>query len=150
MTEPTTQEQWYQRESHKAFVIADDSLNIQLRSFVKDHDHRLLGDGEVTHDGRDTGHEGPLRLVLDGRDLSIKQGHFGSLHDVVSVITLCRLQEEERFDIAQDGEPERGSRAGVETSKRWRGPETAVVELNVQVAWASHRCQFRWSRWGLR
>ena len=96
-----------QGQADESFVIADDPLNVQLSSFVENHDHGLLGDGKVTDHRRDTGHEGTLSLVGDRGDLTIEQRDLGSLHDVGSLVTLSGLQEEERFDVAENRKADR-------------------------------------------
>ena len=126
-------EEWYQRQSDEPFVVADDSLDIQLGALVEDHDHGLLCDGKVTDNGRDTGNEWPLALVRNRCDLTIKQRDLRSLHHVRPLVALCGLQEEERFDVAQDCETDRREGSGVRCTEGRYDSEGSVVELNVQV-----------------
>ena len=99
-----------QGQTDEPFVVADDPLHVQLRAFVQDHNHGLLGDGEVTDNRRDADHERPLCLVTDRCELTVEQRDLRCLHDVASVVRLSRLQEEERFDVAEDGKADRGRR----------------------------------------
>ena len=74
------------------------------RAFGEDDDHRLLGGGEVADDRDHADHERALRRVGDERLLAVEQRHLGGLQDVGAPVALGGVDEEEGFDVAEDGE----------------------------------------------
>ena len=51
--------------------------------------------------------------------LAVEQRDLGGKQQVRSLIALCRLDEEERFHIAQDGQPHFHARLRIEATERW-------------------------------
>src|SRR5687767_2688981 len=58
---------------------------------------------EIAYDGDQAGNKRSLCGVRHGSGLTIEERDLGSIHDVGAVVTRGCLQQEERFDIAQDG-----------------------------------------------
>ena len=77
---------------------------------------------------------GRLRGVGDERLLAVEQRDLRGLQHVAAAVALRGIDEEERFDVAEDGEAERGPGRGVEAAELRHGQAEAVLpEGDVEV-----------------
>ncbi len=127
-------EERHHRQPHEPAIVRDHGLHGQERSFAEHHDHRLLGGGEVAHHRHHADHERALRRVGDERLLAIEERDLGCLQHVAAAITLGGFDQEEGFDVAEDGEA-KGGTGTWHRSRRTAAPpgRSCPAERNVQV-----------------
>ena len=127
-------EERHDRQPHEAPVVGDHGLDGHERAFGEHDDHRLLGGGEVADHRDHADDERALRRVGDERLLAVEQRDLRRLQHVAAAVALGGIDEEERFDVAEDGEAQLSAGRGVEAAELRHGQAEAVLrERDVQV-----------------
>ena len=100
------------------------------------HDRQLwlITDRECTDHRNQAGHERTLLTVEHARTLTVEERDFRSTHDVAAAVTLSRIDEEESFDVAEDGKADVQTGVGIEpTEVRHTHRERTLTERDVLV-----------------
>ena len=105
------------REANEAAVRGDNRGDRHDDAFLDVGDLRRKADGEHADSRRHAGHEGPLDAVLHRRHLAIEEGHLRGEHDVGPRVSLGGPDEEEGFDVAQDGHADLHAGVRVESAE---------------------------------